>query len=152
MRFCQWNHRCFNVIKTSSLIFLLCYMKNVSAPLLLIAYLGFILSVFIHTHHDLHINVCDKAVENLLIEGASETSENCCGYGLMSEKLKLNAQHPNAFYKLIIPGSYVLKSNLFKTTLLQKSRELYTPCSTPPLTDTALYLSNRVLLIWSCLF
>ncbi|GEM_PF-5725489 len=122
-------------------------MKKVSAPLLFIAYLGFILSVFIHTQHELHINVCYKAADNLLLKGASETSENCCGYSSMSEKLKLNAQHLTPFYKLIIPGSYILKNNNpFKTIWLQKPREVYTTCSTP-LAHIGLYLTNRVLLI-----
>jgi hypothetical protein len=121
-------------------------MKKVSAPLLFIAYLGFILSVFIHTHHELHINVCYKAADNLLLESASETNENCCGYSLMGEKLKLNAQHLTPFYKLIIPGSYVLKINRFKAIKLQKPGEFFTTCSTP-LTHTGLYLTNRVLLI-----
>ena len=136
----------FNVIKTSSFIFLFCYMKKVSAPLLLIAYLGFILSVFINTHHDLHINVCDKAAENLLIEGSSETSENCCGYNLISEELKLNAQQATPFYKLIIPGRFVLTSTSLITIQVQKPGEVYATYSTP-LTHTGLYLKNRVLLI-----
>lgn len=121
-------------------------MKKVSAVLLLVAYLGFITSVFVNTHHDLHVYVCNQSGDSQLMNVAAETSENCCNEGLMSEKLKLHSQHATPFYKVIIPHHFVLTGDSFITTMLQKPVEVYTTYSTP-LAHPDLCIKNRVLLI-----